>query len=157
MFTQPTTPLLEIAVFNYQSAVLAEKAGADRIELCDNPAEGGTTPSYGYLKKTMESISIPVFPIIRPRGGDFLYTPEEWEIVLQDIAICKELGCTGIVTGCLRADGTVNTAPLEMAVEKAYPMQVTFHRAFDRVANPLEAMEQIIQSGCSRILTSGRY
>lgn len=157
MLTSTTTPLLEIAVFNYQSAVLAEKAGADRIELCDNPAEGGTTPSYGYLKQTIETVAIPVFPIIRPRGGDFLYTPEEWKIVLHDIGICKELGFTGIVTGCLQTDGSVHSAQLQMALEKAYPMQVTFHRAFDRVANPLEAMEQIIQSGCSRILTSGRY
>lgn len=152
-----STPLLEIAVFNYQSAVIAEKAGADRIELCDNPAEGGTTPSYGYLKKTIDTITIPVFPIIRPRGGDFLYTTEEWDIVLQDIAICKQLGFQGIVTGCLQADGTVDTIQLKKAVEMAYPMQVTFHRAFDRVANPLAAMEQIIDAGCSRILTSGGH
>lgn len=152
-----TPPLLEIAVFNYQSARIAENAGADRIELCDNPAEGGTTPSYGYLKKTIETIAIPVFPIIRPRGGDFLYSKEEWDIVLQDIALCKELGFTGIVTGCLQADGTIHTTQLQMAVDKAYPMKVTFHRAFDRVANPFDAMEKIIDAGCTRILTSGRY
>jgi copper homeostasis protein len=152
-----TTPLLEIAVFNFQSAVIAENAGADRIELCDNPAEGGTTPSYGNLIKTIETISIPVFPIIRPRGGDFLYSTEEWEIVLKDIAICKELGFSGIVTGSLQANGSVHLNQLQMAVDKAYPMQVTFHRAFDRVANPFEAMEQIINAGCSRILTSGGY
>ncbi|NDA61135.1 MAG: copper homeostasis protein CutC [Chitinophagia bacterium] len=157
MLNLTTTPLLEIAVFNFQSAVIAENAGADRIELCDNPAEGGTTPSYGYLIKTIETISIPVFPIIRPRGGDFLYSTEEWEIVLKDIAICKELGFSGIVTGSLQANGSVHLNQLQMAVDKAYPMQVTFHRAFDRVANPFEAMEQIINAGCSRILTSGGY
>ncbi|MEI8110917.1 MAG: copper homeostasis protein CutC [Chitinophagia bacterium] len=157
MLNLTTTPLLEIAVFNFQSAVIAENAGADRIELCDNPAEGGTTPSYGNLIKTIETISIPVFPIIRPRGGDFLYSTEEWEIVLKDIAICKELGFSGIVTGSLQANGSVHLNQLQMAVDKAYPMQVTFHRAFDRVANPFEAMEQIINAGCSRILTSGGY
>jgi copper homeostasis protein len=149
------TPLLEVAVFSYEGALLAEQAGADRIELCENPLEGGTTPSYGYLKKVIEHISIPVFPIIRPRGGDFLYSKDEWEIVLQDIQICKELGFPGIVTGSLTSDGSIHEEQLKRAIEVAGSMQVTFHRAFDRVANPLQAVEQIIACGCSRILTSG--
>jgi copper homeostasis protein len=155
--TYTAPPLLEIAVFTFHSAILAQAAGADRIELCENPAEGGTTPSYGYLKKAAENLQIPVFPIIRPRGGDFLYAAEEWDIVLKDIQLCKELGFTGIVTGSLNKEGWVQEEQLRRAVEIAYPMQVTFHRAFDRVADPYVALEQIIAAGCTRVLTSGLH
>lgn len=155
--TYVAPPLLEIAVFTYHSALLAQEAGADRIELCENPAEGGTTPSFGYLKKVAETIQIPVFPIIRPRGGDFLYSADEWDIVLKDIQQCKELGFTGIVTGSLSKEGQINEDQLRKAVEIAYPMQVTFHRAFDRVADPFLAVEQVIAAGCSRVLTSGLH
>ena len=148
-------PLLEIAVFSLESALIAQQSGADRIELCENPADGGTTPSYGYLKKAIEKIQIPVFPIIRPRGGDFLYTDTEWDIVLQDIQLFKDLGFSGIVTGSLNRDGLVHEAQLHRAVSLAYPMEVTFHRAFDRVSDPLIALEQVIAAGCTRILTSG--
>ncbi|MCA6512049.1 MAG: copper homeostasis protein CutC [Chitinophagaceae bacterium] len=149
------TPLLEVAVFSYHGARIAEEAGADRIELCENPHDGGTTPSYGYLRQVKEAIQIPVFPIIRPRGGDFLYSEEEWNMVVQDIRICKELGFPGIVTGSLTAAAAVDVEQLQRAVDVAYPMQVTFHRAFDRVAKPELSLEQIINCGCSRILTSG--
>lgn len=155
--TYVAPPLLEIAVFTYHSALLAQEAGADRIELCENPAEGGTTPSFGYLKKVAENLQIPVFPIIRPRGGDFLYSADEWDIVLKDIQQCKELGFTGIVTGSLSKEGQINEDQLRKAVEIAYPMQVTFHRAFDRVADPFLAVEQVIAAGCSRVLTSGLH
>ena len=148
-------PLLEIAVFSLESALIAQQSGADRIELCENPADGGTTPSYGYLKMAIEKIQIPVYPIIRPRGGDFLFSDTEWEIVLQDIQLCKDLGFSGIVTGSLHRDGLVNEAQLQQAVSLAYPMEVTFHRAFDRVSDPLVALEQVIAAGCTRILTSG--
>jgi copper homeostasis protein len=152
----PTSaPLLEVAVFSYDAACRAASAGADRIELCENPREGGTTPSYGYLRQVIEKISIPVFPIIRPRGGDFLYSAAEWNIVLQDIKLCKELGFPGIVTGSLTANAEVNETQLRQAIEVAYPLQVTFHRAFDRVADPYLALEQIIAVGCTRLLTSG--
>ncbi len=150
-------PLLEIAVFSFESALIAQQSGADRIELCENPADGGTTPSYGYLKKAIEKIQIPVFPIIRPRGGDFLYSDAEWDIVLNDIRLCKDLGFSGIVTGSLHRDGLVNEAQLQQAVSLAYPMEVTFHRAFDRVSDPLIALEQVIAAGCTRILTSGLH
>ena len=150
-------PLLEIAVFSLESALIAQQSGADRIELCENPADGGTTPSYGYLKKAIEKIQIPVFPIIRPRGGDFLYTDTEWDIVLQDIQLCKDLGFSGIVTGSLHKDGLVHEVQLHQAVSLAYPMEVTFHRAFDRVSDPLIALEQVIAAGCTRILTSGLH
>lgn len=153
--SQSPTPLLEVAVFSYHGARIAEEAGADRIELCDNPHDGGTTPSYGYLRQVIETIQIPVFPIVRPRGGDFLYSEEEWNIVLQDIRICKEMGFPGIVTGSLTAAAAVDVDQLQQAVDLAYPMQVTFHRAFDRVAKPELSLEQIINCGCSRILTSG--
>lgn len=157
MHISPTTPtpLLEVAVFSYHGARMAEEAGADRIELCDNPSDGGTTPSYGYLRQIRATIQIPVFPIIRPRGGDFLYSEDEWSIVLHDIRICKEMGFPGIVTGSLTATATIAIEQLQRAVDLAYPMQVTFHRAFDRVAKPELALEQIINCGCSRILTSG--
>jgi len=148
-------PLLEIAVFSLEAALIAQQSGADRIELCENPADGGTTPSYGYLKKAIEKIQIPVFPIIRPRGGDFLYTDTEWEIVLNDIRLCKDLGFPGIVTGSLQKDGLVHEVQLQQAVSLAYPMEVTFHRSFDRVSDPMVALEQVIAAGCTRILTSG--
>jgi copper homeostasis protein len=148
--------LLEIAVFNIESALLAASAGADRLELCENPAEGGTTPSYGTLKIAKEKINIPVFPIIRPRGGDFLYSDDEFAVIKKDVELCKELGFEGVVIGLLNADGTVDAARTKILVDTAYPMEVTFHRAFDRAADPLAALETIIACGCNRILTSGQ-
>lgn len=148
--------LLEIAVFNISSALIAARNSADRIELCENPSDGGTTPSYGNLKIIREKISIPVFPIIRPRGGDFLYNEEEFEVMQKDILFCKSLGFDGIVIGLLNADASVDIKRTEQLVELVYPLEVTFHRAFDRSKNPFEAMEDIIQCGCQRILTSGQ-
>lgn len=148
--------LLEVAVFNYSSAITAGKSGADRIELCDNAAEGGTTQSYGVLKKVRAELSIPVFPIIRPRGGDFLYSDEEFDVMKKDVSMCKELGFEGIVFGILHADGTVDEERGRQITELAYPMEVTFHRAFDRCNDPFLALEKIIDIGCQRILTSGQ-
>jgi copper homeostasis protein len=148
--------MLEIAVFNIDSAIRAANAGADRLELCENPQEGGSTPSYGNLKKAREKISIPIFPIIRPRGGDFLYNDIEFEVIRQDILLCKELQFEGIVIGLLNADGNIDTERTRRLTELAYPMDVTFHRAFDRCADPLRGMEDIIDCGCTRILTSGQ-
>lgn len=147
---------LEICVFNTATAVAAQEAGADRIELCENYANGGTTPSYGYLKTVREKISIPVFPMIRPRGGDYYHRPEEIDIMRKDIALCKELGFEGVVFGLLNIDGTIDQANTAQLVELAYPLDVTFHRAFDRCKDPLQALEIIIQCGCTRILTSGQ-
>ncbi len=151
-----STYTLEIAVFNFSSALIAAHSGADRIELCENAAEGGTTPSYGTLKLVREKISIPVFPIIRPRGGDFLFNDDEFEVMVRDIKLCKELGFEGLVTGMLNADGTIDTERTKRLVELAYPMEVSFHRAFDRAVNPLQALEDVINCGCQRILTSGQ-
>jgi copper homeostasis protein len=147
--------VLEIAVSNIEAAILAEKAGANRIELCDNLTEGGTTPSVAYIAYALQQVTIPVFPIIRPRGGDFLYTAAEFEIMLRDVETCKNLGCVGMVTGLLNADGTVDRVRTKKLVEAAGSMEVTFHRAFDRSRNPFEALEAIIDTGCSRILSSG--
>lgn len=149
--------LLEICVFNTATAIAAEQAGADRIELCENYANGGTTPSYGYLKTVREKISIPVFPMIRPRGGDYFHTKDEIEIIRKDILLCKELGYDGVVFGLLNQDGTIDKENTARLVEAAYPLDVTFHRAFDRCKNPLEALETIIECGCTRILTSGLH
>ncbi|WP_026770159.1 copper homeostasis protein CutC [Asinibacterium sp. OR53] len=148
--------MLEIAVFNIQSALLAATAGAHRLELCENPYDGGTTPSYGTLKTVREKISIPVFPIIRPRGGDFLYNDAEYEVICKDVQLCKELGFDGVVIGLLHADGSIDKEWTKKLVDLAYPMEVTFHRAFDRAAHPLQALEDIIACGCNRILTSGQ-
>lgn len=148
--------LLEICVFNTATAIAAEKAGADRIELCENYANGGTTPSYGYLKTVREQISIPVFPMIRPRGGDYFHSADEIEIIRKDILLCKELGFEGVVFGLLNQNGTIDRENTARLTEAAYPLEVTFHRAFDRCKDPLEALETIIGCGCTRILTSGQ-
>ncbi len=148
--------LLEIAVFNPGAALQAAAAGAHRIELCDNPADGGTTPSYGILKQVRKAVTIPVFPIIRPRGGDFLFTADEFAIMRDDILLCKDLGFEGVVIGALNSDGTVDQKNIQQLCALAYPMEVTFHRAFDRAKYPFEALEQIIDCGCNRILTSGQ-
>ncbi len=148
--------LLEIAVFNIESALLAANAGADRIELCENITEGGTTTSYGALKTVREKLAIPIFPMIRARGGDFLYSEDEFEAMKKDILLCKELGFEGLVTGILNSDGSVDMERTKQLVDLAYPMEVTFHRAFDRSKDPLQSLEDIIACGCQRILTSGQ-
>jgi len=146
---------LEICCYNYQSCIIAAQAGADRIELCADAAEGGTTPGYGTIKLVKEKTSIDVFPIIRPRGGDFFYDDEEFTVMKTEILLCKDLGCEGVVIGMLKQDGSIDKERCKQLVALAYPMSVTFHRAFDRALNPFEALEDIIQIGCERILTSG--
>ncbi len=148
---------LEVIGFNIESCVIAQAAGAHRIELCDNPGEGGTTPSYGFIKAARENLQIELFPIIRPRGGDFLYSDAEFEVMKTDVKICKELGCDGVVIGMLNTDGSVDKERCKELVALAYPMGVTFHRAFDRVSNSSQALEDIIEIGCERILTSGLH
>jgi copper homeostasis protein len=147
--------LLEIIAFDINSCQLIEKAGGGRIELCANPPEGGTTVSYGMMRAAREAVQIPVFPIIRPRGGDFLYTSEEVDVMKADIQLARDLGMDGVVLGCLKPNGEVDYELTARLVELAYPMDVTFHRAFDQVPDQLEALEKVIKSGCQRILTSG--
>jgi len=146
---------LEIIGFTIESCIRAQTAGASRIELCDNPGDGGTTPSLGFIKVAREHLTIPLYCMIRPRGGDFLFSDAEIAIMKKDIAVCKELGCDGVVFGLLNADGTVDKKNTAELVRLAYPMGVTFHRAFDRVMDPSQSMEDIIETGCERILTSG--
>ncbi len=147
---------LEVIAFNIESCLLAQQSGAHRIELCDNPGEGGTTPSIGMIKAARQKVSIELFPIIRPRGGDFLYSDDEFDIMKEDILQCKKIGCDGVVIGLLHADGTIDKTRTSQLVNLAYPMSVTFHRAFDRANDPFKAMEDIIDCGCERILTSGQ-
>ena len=148
--------IFEVCAFNIQSSIIAEKVGAARVELCDNPVEGGTTPSYGTIKKTREKISILLYPIIRPRSGNYFYDEEELAILEQDIKMCRELGCNGVSIGVQHIDGTIDIDNLKRMVEWAYPMKVTCNRAFDATPDPWQALEDIISAGCERVLTSGQ-
>src|ERR1035437_5870604 len=147
---------LEIIGFTIADCIKAQASGANRIELCDNPAEGGTTPSYCFIKAAREKLDIQLYVMIRPRGGDVVYSTDEYEIMKQDIKICKQLGCDGIVLGILTNNREVDKTRCSKLVELSYPLGVTFHRAFDRTADPFKAMEDIIDIGCERILTSGQ-
>ena len=146
---------LEICCYSVESAIDAEKAGADRIELCDNYSEGGTTPSYASIEYAINKLKIPVNVIIRPRGGDFLYSDIEFEIVKQDITHCKNLGANGVVIGFLKADGNIDIEKTKEIVQLSKPMEITFHRAFDMCKNPLKALDELKELGITRILTSG--
>lgn len=147
--------LKEVCVENLAEALEAEKRGADRIELCDNLSFGGTTQSYGTIKKALEKLKIPVFPIIRPRGGDFFYTEDEIEIMKEDVKMCKSLGAEGVVLGMLTKDKKIDFSLVKEFVSLAYPMEVTFHKAIDELENPVEAVEGLINAGVKRILSSG--
>lgn len=146
---------LEIIGFNIESCIGAQRAGAQRIELCASPGEGGTTPSYGFIKAARAILQIPLYVMIRPRGGDFLYSTAEFSLIKDEIEVCKQLGCEGIVTGMLTREGNIDMEKGKRIMEWAFPMKVTFHRAFDRVADPRLALEDVISLGCERILTSG--
>ncbi|MES2704170.1 MAG: copper homeostasis protein CutC [Bacteroidota bacterium] len=147
--------LLEVCAYNIQSCIIAEKSGAGRIELCADPAAGGTTPSIGLIAYALEHVAIPIFPMIRPRGGNFAYDKHELEIMRRDIMACKDAGCKGIATGIHKPGLTIDTENLKRLVEWAYPMQVTCHKVFDRTTDAYLALEEVIATGCSRILTSG--
>lgn len=147
--------VIEIATTDYESTKAAVAGGADRIELCTALSEGGITPSMGLIKQCRSDFAVALFPIIRPRSGDFLYTEAEFEIIKQDAQLCKETGCDGVVIGFLNSDGTINKKRTAEIVDLVYPLEVTFHRAFDRCRDPFEAMEVLIETGCQRILTSG--
>jgi copper homeostasis protein len=147
---------IEIATTDYTTTQSAVDGGADRIELCAALTEGGTTASYGTIRKCREAFGVQLFPIIRCRSGDFLYNEEEFEIMFEDVKLCKELGCDGVVIGLLTKHGSVDLKRTSKLIETAYPLDITFHRAFDRCKDPFEAMEQLIEIGCQRILTSGQ-
>jgi len=146
---------LEICVDSVESAINAQAAGADRVELCDNLIEGGTTPSYGSLASARNNLSIGLHVIIRPRGGDFLYSDLEYDLMRRDIEICGESGIDGIVTGILLPGGNIDIERTAKLFEFAYPMSTTFHRAFDMCSDPVQGLEDVISTGASRLLTSG--
>ncbi len=148
--------LKEACTGSFKEAKNAEMAGADRIELCENLFEGGTTPSYGTVKKALEKIGIPVFPMIRPRGGNFCYSASEVEIMIEDIRLFKRLGVQGVVLGVLTEDNEIDYPLLRRLLKESSGMEVTFHKAIDEVKNPLEEIEKLIDLGVARILTSGK-
>ena len=147
---------IEVCAFSLESCLAAEKGGANRIELCGSMYEGGTTPSAGLIQIVKQRINIEIHAMIRPRGGDFCYSEEEISVMQADIRMAKELGCEGIVLGILQTNGRVNIAQTKELVALAKPMIVTFHRAIDMTPDYLEALEDIIETGCERILTSGQ-
>lgn len=147
--------LLEIACNSAASALAAQQGGADRVELFENLEQGGTTPSYGTLAATRDGLQIPLYVLVRPRPGDFHYGPLEAEIMLRDIAACRQLGCDGVVIGALDADGGIDLPLCRELVNAAGPMGVTFHRAFDAARDLPAALEQVVGLGCERVLSSG--
>jgi copper homeostasis protein len=151
-----SSAILEVCAFTIQSCIIAERAGAARVELCDNPIEGGTTPSWGTIKQAREKISIPLYPIIRPRSGNYWYDEDEFEIMKRDIEACKDLGCNGISVGAGTINAEIDSDRMKRIVEWAYPMGVTCNRVFDGTPDPFRALEELIDCGCERILTSGQ-
>jgi copper homeostasis protein len=147
---------LEICVDSVESAINAQEAGADRVELCDNLIEGGTTPGFGTIVAARNNLTIGMNVIIRPRGGDFLYNDLEYDIMRRDIEVCGENGADGIVIGILRRDGSIDMERTSKLIQLAQPMSVTFHRAFDMCSDAEKGLEDIISSGAARLLTSGQ-
>ncbi len=147
--------IAEVVVYNILSAMRASEGGADRIELCDNPGEGGTTPSYGTIELVRQNVSLDVYTMLRPRGGDFCYSSYEFHAMKRDLSQCQKLSVDGIVFGILNPDGTLDKKRCGELIRQARPLKVTCHRAFDMTRDPLEALEDCIEIGFDRILTSG--
>ncbi|MGB6127999.1 MAG: copper homeostasis protein CutC [Psychrilyobacter sp.] len=145
----------EACVENFIEAKKAQIAGAERIELCENLAQGGTTPSYGTVKKVLEKIKIPVLVMIRPRGGDFCYSSSEIDIMIEDIKLFKKLGVKGVVLGVLTKNNKIDYSILKDILKETNEMEVTFHKAIDEISNPIDEIEKLIKLGIDRILTSG--
>ena len=148
--------IIEVCAESYEYALKAEKAGADRIELCKDLYLDGLTPDYETAKKTIDTLNIPVFILDRPRAGDFIYSNEEFELIKGDIAKFKEMGCKGIVSGILNDDNSIDIERTKELVELSKPLEFTFHRAFDIVISPLKEIENLIGIGVDRVLTSGQ-
>lgn len=147
----------EVCANSVESCLAAQAGGAHRVELCSAIPEGGTTPSYGEIAVAREVLThTKLHVIIRPRGGDFLYSPVEQRIMLKDINNVRKLGVDGIVIGCLTVNGQINRTLMAEFIEAAEGMSVTFHRAFDVCSHPQQALEDLIELGCNRILTSGQ-
>lgn len=156
MSTTKQQPLLEVCAGDLESVRAAAEGGAARVELCSALGEGGVTPSIGFLRQALLVPSLRVHVLIRPRGGDFLYTPEEVNAMVADIEACREAGAHGVVIGALTPDGDIDLPSCRRMIEAAGEMSVTFHRAFDLCRNPEEALDTIIELGCDRLLTSGQ-
>ena len=150
------SPVLEVCCGSLASALAAQEGGAHRVELCDNLYEGGTTPSHGTLSMAREKLAIDINVLVRPRGSDFVYNEDEMEIIRRDVIICKELGMNGVVIGFLTSGGEVDIKKTTEILKLAHPMSVTFHRAFDMCRDPHKALEELIEVGIDRILTSGQ-
>ena len=148
--------IIEVCAESYEYAFKAEKAGANRIELCKDLHLDGLTPDYETAKKTIDSLNIPVFILIRPREGDFIYSDEEFELMKSDIVKFKEMGCKGIVSGVLNDDNSIDIERTKELVELSGPLEFTFHRAFDIVSKPFKEIENLIGIGVNRVLTSGQ-
>ena len=149
------SPVKEVCVETFNEATRAVEAGATRIELCENLTVGGTTPSYGTIKKCLEKLFVPVMVMIRPRGGNFVYSPDEFEIMQEDILQSKKLGCEGVVFGLLDAAGNIDEERTKQLVQLSRPMQVTFHKAIDKAKNILDSVAFLKEIGVERILSSG--
>lgn len=147
---------IEICIDNIESALIAEKAGASRLELCACLAVGGITPSYSLIKSAVELCQIPCYVMIRPRAGDFLFSEQEIQMMEQDIKIAKQLGAKGVVIGALTTKAELDLACCERLIKAADGLGITFHRAFDLCQAPQQALEKIIHLGCERVLTSGQ-
>ena len=148
--------VVEVCVDSVESALEAQRGGADRVELCDNLMEGGTTPSCGSIEVGRRRLQVGMHVIIRPRGGDFLYSDLEFEIMKRDIEIAKSLGVDGVVIGVLHDSGDIDEPRMKALVALARPMSVTCHRAFDVTPNPFQALDTLISIGVDRVLTSGQ-
>ena len=154
MIGHSDTVLFEACVDSVASALAASEGGAGRLELCDNLVEGGTTPSAGMITRCVECVAIPVFVMIRPRGGDFLYDADEAWVMERDIDVAAESGVAGIVIGALSVDGTIDAALTRRFIERARPLGVTIHRAFDMTRDPRRSLETLLELGADRVLTS---
>jgi copper homeostasis protein len=147
--------ILEISVESVDAAMAAERGGANRIEFCSNAREGGTTPSPDLLWAVRESVRIPIFSMNRPRGGNFIHSEDEFEVMRRDMDTAKELRMNGIVLGLLKTDGQVDIERTKQLVERAKPLPVTFHRAFDECVDLRRSLKDVIKTGATRLLTSG--
>jgi copper homeostasis protein len=148
--------ILEVCVDSLESAMAAERGGADRLEVCQNLFEGGTTPNAGLIRLIRERSKVSANVMIRPRGGDFCYTKEDYAVMEADVEIAKRMGANGVVLGLLREDGTIDVERTRDLIQRARPLSVTFHRAFDMSADPFGALEELIRLGVDRVLTSGQ-
>lgn len=148
--------MIEVCVEGVDGAVAAAEGGADRVELCASLIEGGITPSLGTVRAAVAAVRVPVMVMVRPRGGDFLYSEREFASMLDDVAALRSSGAAGVVFGCLTADGAIDEARTRALVEAARPLSVTVHRAFDMTADPRTALEALVRCGVDRVLTSGQ-